>query len=172
MRKIPQKIFGGWASRPKAESPDNITSPISNVFSYKIIGFESQILEIDLSPFQSVRLEPGSIIYIGQGVTMNTSVGSSKKQGIIRLLSGSSLFLVDLTFENNLGSGRVALGSSYSGQILAMDMKDFPDGFLFAYGSYLCSSFGVNIDSRFSGFSTSLVMGISLQKFSGESILS
>lgn len=167
MKKVLEKLFR--VKKHESKTSEELIGDMKGMFSYKIHGVETQILEVDLAPFQSIRLEPGSIIYIDQGITMNTSIGPSASQSISRALSGSSLFYIDLTFELKSGSGRVALGSSHYGKILPFNITDIENRFIFANDSYLCSSSEVKISSTFSGLPIGLLEhNVFLQEFSGK----
>ena len=169
MKKIFQKIFGKTSNSIINPSlHESFSVPKVSNYSYKIYGSETQIVEINLAPFQSIALEPGSIIYMDRGITMDTSLNSGGKSTISRMLSGSSLFLVNLTYENNQGSGRISIGSNHYGSILAFNLEDQDNELYFCNNSYLCSSLGISIEAIYIGMSIGIVeRKLFLQKFTG-----
>ena len=85
---------------------------------YKILGGDIQFVEVELEPGRAVVAEPGAMLYLEAGVTMETVAGGILSAGA-RLLSGESFFLT--TFTNGSGQKRqVAFAASFPGKIFAI----------------------------------------------------
>lgn len=101
---------------PSTASAD-LESSKKDSFPFKIIGHETHIIEIDLAPEQTVRAEPGSLVYLTHGVEMTTHAAGGIVAGITRLLADGTIFLTDFTFKGNSGFGRLVLGADYPAKL-------------------------------------------------------
>ena len=85
--------------------------PIDFTTQSQISGSESQILEIQLRPNQILRAESGAMLYMSQGITMETSMGvvgassssspstsSMFATGFTRLMTGQNLMISDFRY--------------------------------------------------------------------------
>src|SRR5689334_15250006 len=93
---------------------------------YEIVGAEMQFVEILLDPQQTIIAEAGSMMFMTQGIELDTILGdgSTPNQGLMgklfeagkRALTGATLFLT--TFTNRLMQREtVAFSSPYPGKI-------------------------------------------------------
>ena len=86
-------------------------APIDFTTQSQISGSESQILEIQLRPNQILRAESGAMLYMSQGITMETSMGvvgassssspstsSMFATGFTRLMTGQNLMISDFRY--------------------------------------------------------------------------
>src|SRR5438105_9817110 len=94
---------------------------------YKIYGNEMQFVEVELDPMEAAVAEAGGMMYMDDGIEMETIFGDGSQQnsGFLgalmgagrRLLSGESLFMT--VFQNRAGDKRrVAFGAPYPGKII------------------------------------------------------
>lgn len=146
---------------------------------YRIVGSEMQYVEILLDPGETVVAEAGSMMYMGQGIEMETRFGTADG-GLFdkllsagkRVLTGESLFLTTFTFRGQ-GKGKVAFASPYPGKILPLDLRT-TGPVLCQKDSYLCSAFGVNVSLAFTKrFGAGLFggEGFILQKLEGDGMV-
>ena len=74
-----------------ATTPDGSSSvpthPIDFDVASKIEGNESQIVTINLEPGQILRAESGAMMYMTDGVEMNTTTGGGMSAGFQRMLT-------------------------------------------------------------------------------------
>lgn len=164
-----KKIFSFFKNTSTQKSSyQELLSSSCKTFNYKIFGTESQLLEINLSPYQGLTISPKSLLYMDQGISMSTSTISGSKSGMQRVLSGSSFFLMQMFNENPKSPAKVAVGASSYSKILSFDIGKYPQGLYFVNSSYLCSSIGVAISARYKGTSVSIVeQSLFMQKFAG-----
>ena len=60
---------------------------------YKIFGDSIQVVEITLDPGEGVRAEVGAMMYMGEGMKMQTSTGGGIFKGFKRMITGESFFV-------------------------------------------------------------------------------
>jgi len=143
--------------------------PVDFTTNAKIEGEESQIATIRLSPGERIRAESGSMLFMTQGVEMETS--SSARDGMKRFLTGQNIFVTDFYYEGTK-SGIVALGTRFPSKILKLTLQDYPDEKLICQkGAYLASNLDVNIEMEFTkNFQAGFFggQGFVLQKLEGK----
>jgi uncharacterized protein (TIGR00266 family) len=125
---------------------------------FEIFGTEMQFVEVELDPGESVVAEAGGMMYMGDGIEMQTIFGDGSAQagGVFdklvgagkRLLTGESLFMTVFT---NQGSGkqRVAFASPYPGKIMAMDLRQLGGRLVCQKDAFLCAAKGVAVGIAF-----------------------
>ena len=125
---------------------------------YKIFGEDLQYVEVELDPQEAVVAEAGGMMYMEDGIEMETVFGdaSQKTSGLIgalvgagkRLLTGESLFM---TVFHNQGSAakRVAFGAPYPGKIVPVKLSDVGGELISQKDSFLCAAKGVSIGIAF-----------------------
>ena len=127
---------------------------------FEIHGNEMQFVEVALDPGEGAVAEAGSMMYMTQGIDMETVFGDGSQQrsgGVMdallgagkRLLTGESLFMT--VFTNAAGSGkhRVAFGAPYPGKIIPMDLKALGGHLVCQKDSFLCAARGVSVGIAF-----------------------
>src|SRR5512142_2911369 len=115
---------------------------------YQIHGDDMQFVEIELDPAEAVVAEAGGMMYMDDGIVMETIFGdgSSQNSGFMgallgagkRLLTGESLLM---TVFQNQGSGkrRVAFGAPYRGKIVPLHLLALGGEFIAQKDSFLCA---------------------------------
>ncbi len=137
---------------------------------YELVGDDFQAVLITLDPGEGVRAEPGSMMFMEEGIEMETSTAGGVMTGLKRMVSGESFFIS--TFTNQSSSrARVAFAADYAGKILTIDLTR---GAVFCQrDSYLCSARGVQVTTAFTrrlgaGFFGG--EGFILQKLTGDGL--
>jgi uncharacterized protein (TIGR00266 family) len=127
---------------------------------FKIFGEDLQFVEVELDPGESTVAEAGAMMYMTQGIEMNTVFGdgsqSSVGGGIMskllgagkRLITGESLFMTVFT---NMGQGKqhVAFAAPYAGRIVPLDLSKIGGHLICQKDSFLCAARGVSIGIAF-----------------------
>ena len=113
--------------------------------NYQIIGNDVQLVEIELGEGESVRAEPGSMIYMKDGIEMSTSTGKGLLDGLKRVFTSEDFFVTSFTHTGD-GKSYVAFSAPFPGQIAPIDLSSYSGSFLCQKASYLCSSTDVDID--------------------------
>ena len=125
---------------------------------FEILGDDMQFVTIELDPGEAAIAEAGAMMYMDDGIEMETIFGdgSEKQSGVLgklmgagkRLLTGESLFM---TVFANQGSSkaRVAFGAPYPGKVVPVYLPDVGGEFVAQKDSFLCAAKGVSIGIAF-----------------------
>jgi len=125
---------------------------------YKIFGDDMQYVEVELDPLEAAVAEAGGMMYMEDGIMMETIFGDGSQQssGFLgalmgagrRLLVGESLFMT--VFQNQgQGKRRVAFGAPYPGKIIPVRLPQLGGELLAQKDSFLCAAKGVSIGIAF-----------------------
>jgi uncharacterized protein (TIGR00266 family) len=150
----------GAGARPggSAPPPPMVPGRRAHDIDFRIVGAEMQFVEVELDPGESAVAEAGAMMYMTQGISMETVFGdgAEARQGVMgallgagkRLLTGESLFMTVFT---NSGGGKqqVSFAAPYPGRILAMDLKQIGGQLICQKDAFLCAARGVSIGIAF-----------------------
>jgi uncharacterized protein (TIGR00266 family) len=130
---------------------------------FKIEGEDLQYVEVELDPGESVVAEAGGLMYMTQGIEMETIFGDGSAApaatggaGIMgallgagkRLLTGESLFMTVFTSRGS-GKEQVAFAAPYPGRILALDLGKLGGELICQKDSFICAARGVSFGIAF-----------------------
>ena len=132
--------------------------PTMHEIDYKIYGDDMQFVEVELDPMEAVVAEAGGMMFMEDGIQMETIFGDGSQQnsGFLgsllgagkRLLTGESLFMT--VFQNHgLGKKKVAFGAPYPGKIIPVKLTDVGGELLAQKGAFLCGAKGVSVGIAF-----------------------
>jgi uncharacterized protein (TIGR00266 family) len=127
---------------------------------FKIFGEDLQFVEVELDPGESTVAEAGAMMYMTQGIDMNTVFGDGSQSSVSggfmskllgagkRLITGESLFMTVFT---NMGQGKqhVAFAAPYAGKIVPLDLSKIGGTLICQKDSFLCAARGVSIGIAF-----------------------
>lgn len=143
-----------------APPPPGPGGTVAHEIDYEIFGSEMQFVEIELDPQESAVAEAGAMMYMTDGITMETIFGDGSNESAAggfldkmmgagkRLITGESLFTTVFTF-NGLGKGRVAFASPYPGKIIPLDLRNYNGKIICQKDAFLCAAKGVAIGIEF-----------------------
>lgn len=125
---------------------------------FKIYGDDMQFVEVELDPQEAALAEAGGMMYMEDGVEMETIFGDGAKQssGFLgalmgagkRLLTGESLFMT--IFQNRgVGKKKVAFGAPYPGKIIPVNLAEVGGELICQKDSFLCAAKGVSVGIAF-----------------------
>ena len=141
-------------------SPPVLSGRMAHEIDYEIFGHEMQFVEIELDQGESAVAEAGAMMYMDDGIVMETvfgdGSGSSQSGGFMdkllgagkRLITGESLFCTVFTSQAP-GKTRVAFSSPYPGKIIPLDLKDYGGMVICQKDAFLCAAKGVSIGVHF-----------------------
>ena len=115
---------------------------------YEITGDDMQLVEVELDPGEGVRAEAGTMIYMTEGVRMQTDTGGGLFKGFKRMVSGESFFITTFV-QDDQGTGRVAFAAPYPGKIIPLKLGDVGGEFLCQKDAFLCADADVEIEVAF-----------------------
>lgn len=125
---------------------------------YKIFGDDMQFVEIELDPQEATVAEAGGMMYMEDGIEMETIFGDGSRQqtGFLgalmgagkRLLTGESLFMT-VFWNRGAGKKHVAFGAPYPGKIIPVRLSEIGGELLSQKDGFLCAAKGVSIGIAF-----------------------
>ncbi len=146
---------------------------MADVIDYSIFGNDMQVVEIELDAGEGVRAEVGAMLFMDEGIEMQTSTGGGLFKGFKRMLTGESFFIT--TFLNNAKVKRkVAFAAPFPGRILAIDLIGFGGSILCQKDAFLCAARGIEIELAFTkklGAGLFGGEGFILQKLQGDGLV-
>lgn len=154
-----------------------------DVIDFEVHGVETQYVEIELDPGEAAVAEAGAMMFMEDGITMETVFGdgSEQKSGFLaklvgagkRLVTGESLFTT--IFVNQWhGKRRVAFAAPYPGRILPIDLTTVGGMLICQKDSFLSAAKGVSLGIAFQKkFGVGLFggEGFVLQKLEGDGMV-
>src|SRR3954470_18021080 len=125
---------------------------------YKIFGDDMQFVEVELDPGEATVAEAGGMMYMDDGIEMETIFGDGSQQqgGLLgalmgagkRLLTGESLFMT--VFQNRAGvRKKVAFGAPYPGKIIPVNLSTIGGELIAQKDAFLCAAKGVSVGIAF-----------------------
>jgi uncharacterized protein (TIGR00266 family) len=125
---------------------------------YQIFGDDMQYVEVELDPQEGVVAEAGGMMYMEDGIEMETIFGDGSQQtsGIFgsllgagkRLLTGESLFMT-VFYNKAMGKKHVAFGAPYPGKIVPVHLSEIGGELIAQKDSFLCAAKGVSVGIAF-----------------------
>src|SRR5947208_7739434 len=125
---------------------------------YKIYGDDMQFVEVELDPMEAAVAEAGGMMYMEEGIEMETIFGDGSQQnsGFLGslvgagklLLIGESLFMTG--FQNRgAGKKRVAFGAPYPGKIIPVHLADIGGELIAQKDAFLSAAKGGSVGIAF-----------------------
>jgi uncharacterized protein (TIGR00266 family) len=132
--------------------------PAMHGIDYKIYGDDMQYVEVELDPDEATVAEAGGMMYMDDGIEMETVFGDGSQQqsGFLgalvgagkRLLTGESLFMT--VFLNRSPQRRkVAFGAPYPGKIIPVHLSEIGGELIAQKDSFLAAAKGVSVGIAF-----------------------
>ena len=129
-----------------------------DVIDYDIFGDDMQYVEIELDPGEAAIGEAGMMMFMQDGVEMETVFGdgSAAQAGLLgklmgagkRLLTGESLFTT-VYVNQAQGKRRVAFSAPYPGKIIPVDLSQIGGTLICQKDAFLCAAKGVSLGIAF-----------------------
>jgi len=124
----------------------------------KVYGDDMQFVEIELDPQEAAIAEAGGMMYMDDGIEMETIFGDGSQQqgGFLgalvgagkRLLTGESLFMT-VFLNRSTQKRKLAFGAPYPGKIIAVHLKDIGGELIAQKDSFLAADKGVSVGIAF-----------------------
>ena len=132
--------------------------PAMHEIDYQIIGSDMQFVEVELDPGEATVAEAGGMMYMEDGIEMETIFGDGSQQntGFLgslmgagkRLLTGESLFMTVFLNRAN-GKRKLAFGAPYPGKIVAIHLAEVGGELIAQKDSFLAAAKGVSVGIAF-----------------------
>ena len=121
---------------------------MADMIDFTILGDDMQLVEVELDPGEGVRAEAGAMMYMNEGIQMQTGADGGLFGGFKRMLTGESFFIT--TFLNTAtGKSKVAFGAPYPGKIIPLDLGEHGQEFLCQKDAFLAAARGIEIEVAF-----------------------
>ena len=138
---------------------EDVPMPDMHEIDYKIFGEDLQFVEVELDPNEATVAEAGGMMYMEDGIEMETIFGDGSKQsqgGFLgalmgagkRLLTGESLFMT-VFLNRSSHKKRLAFGAPYPGKIVAIHLAEIGGELITQKDSFLAAAKGVSIGIAF-----------------------
>ncbi len=121
---------------------------MTDIIDYEIYGDDMQLVEVELDPGEGVRAEAGAMMYMEDGIEMQTSTGGGLFKGFKRMITGESFFITTFLY-NGSGKGHVAFAAPYPGKIIPLELDKLGGRFLCQKDAFLCAAKGIEIEVAF-----------------------
>lgn len=129
----------------------------ADIIDYHIVGDDMQAVIVTLDPRETVVAEAGAMLYMQDGVVMNTTLDPNARSGGLlgklvggakRVLAGDSFFVTTFT---NQGVHRqdVAFAAPYPGKIKPIELRDWGGTVIAQKDAFLCAARGVDVTVAF-----------------------
>lgn len=125
---------------------------------YQVFGDDMQYVEIELDPGEAAIGEAGGMMYMEDGIEMETIFGDGSKpsSGILdalvgagkRLLTGESMFMT-VFVNRGVGKRRVAFAAPYPGKIMPVQLAQMGGELIAQKDAFLCAAKGVSLGIAF-----------------------
>jgi uncharacterized protein (TIGR00266 family) len=121
---------------------------MAHEIDFEILGDDIQVVEVEMDPQEAVRAEAGAMLYMEEGIEMQTSTAGGIFKGLKRMITGESFFIT--TFVNNGNKKRkMAFAAPYPGKIININPAHFGGKFLCQKDGFLCAAQGIEINIAF-----------------------
>jgi uncharacterized protein (TIGR00266 family) len=132
--------------------------PSMHEIEYKIFGDDMQFVEVELDPNEATVAEAGGMMYMEDGIEMETIFGdgSAPQSGFLgalmgagkRLLTGESLFMT-VFLNRTTQKRRIAFGAPYPGKIVPVHLAELGGELIAQKDSFLAAAKGVSVGIAF-----------------------
>ena len=121
---------------------------MADEIEYRVVGDDMQLVEVALDPGEAVRAEAGAMLYVTDGVEIQTSTGGGIFKGLKRVFAGESFFITSFLYTGT-GKGIAAFAAPYPGKIIPLDLTKFGGSVLVQRDGFLCAAAGIEIEVAF-----------------------
>ena len=121
---------------------------MADIIDYVIIGDDMQIVEVSLDNGESVRAEPGAMLYMTKGIQMDTGTDGGFVKGLKRMVTGENFFITSF-YNTSDSKEKIAFSAPYPGKIIPIDLSQTGGTFMCQKNSYLCSAKGIDVEIAF-----------------------
>lgn len=106
---------------------------------------------VNLAPHEAIRAEVGSLVSMTEGIVIKTGTEGGVLAGLSRALLGGESFFMNV-FEAPDWGGQINFAPTLPGDMIILQLEN--DSLLVQSGSFVASSMGIAIDTKWSGART------------------
>jgi uncharacterized protein (TIGR00266 family) len=124
---------------------------------------------VSLDANESLQAEAGAMVSMSPGLAMDTGAKGGLMSALRRSVLGGESFFLN-TYRAPASGGQISLAPALPGDMAVLELRDEP--LMVQSGSYVASSEGINIDTKWSGAQTFFAReGLIMLKCSGSGTL-
>ena len=110
---------------------------------YRIFGDDMQAVEIELDPMEAVRAEVGAMLFMENGIEMQTGTEGGVFSGLKRVITGENFFITSF-INTSSGKSHVTFAAPYAGKIIPLQLRYLGGSFLCQRDAFLCCALGID----------------------------
>ncbi|CAM9744469.1 unnamed protein product [Ectocarpus fasciculatus] len=140
----------GGSNAPAATEQDHLAlaKPLDFDMASKVEGQESQMVTFDLEPGQVIRAEAGNLVFMEDGIEMDTNTGGGASNMFRRVITGQNMFVTDYVNRGD-ASGKVGLGTDVPSKIVRLPLAAYGGEVICQRGAFLAGSHTIDIQTEF-----------------------
>jgi len=124
---------------------------------------------VTLVPGEEIRVESGAMVSMTEGMQLSTRVEGGILRSFQRSLLGGESFFLNI-FQAPPGGGQINLAPALPGDMMILNMRN--ESLMVQSGSYVASSMGIDIDTKWGGARTFFASeGLIMLRASGVGLL-
>ncbi len=124
---------------------------------------------VDLAPHEEIRVESGSMVSMTEGMKLKTQMEGGVLRSLTRSILGGESFFLNV-FQAPAQGGQINLAPTMPGDMMILEMHG--ESLLVQSGSYVASSLGITIDTKWGGAQTFFASeGLVMLRARGEGLL-
>lgn len=129
---------------------------------YEILGKTVPVVEVTLNRGETMFTQTGGMSWQTEGIKMKTNARGGVMKSLGRMFTGESIFMTSFTAETD--GARVAFATTVPGDIMPIDLRSMPQGFILQKNAFLCAEDNIDLSVKFT-------KKISAALFGGEGII-
>lgn len=124
---------------------------------------------VDLEGFEEIRVEAGAMVAMTEGMTLKTQMEGGVLRSLSRAVLGGESFFINV-FQAPASGGQIYLAPTMPGDMMILEMRR--DSLMVQGGSYVASSLGIEVDTKWGGARTFFASeGLVMLRARGEGLL-
>lgn len=105
----------------------------------------------DLEPFEEIRVESGAMVSMTEEMTLKTRLEGGLLRSLSRSMLGGESFFLNV-FQAPAFGGQINLAPALPGDMMILELRG--ESLLVQGGSYIASSLGIEVDTKWGGAKT------------------
>ncbi|CAB1113862.1 unnamed protein product [Ectocarpus sp. CCAP 1310/34] len=140
----------GASNAPAATEHDHLAraKPLDFDMASKVEGQESQMVTFELEPGQVIRAEAGNLVFMEDGIEMDTNTGGGASSMFRRVITGQNMFVTDYVNHGD-ASAKVGLGTDVPSKIVRLPLAAYGGEVICQRGAFLAGSHTIDIQTEF-----------------------
>eukprot|EP00752_Nemacystus_decipiens_P012716 g11267.t1 len=159
------------SSTPAAADQDHLAlaKPLDFDMASKVEGQESQMVTFELDPGQVIRAEAGNLVFMEDGIEMDTNTGGGASSMFRRVITGQNMFVTDYVNRGDRTS-KVGLGTDVPSKIVRLPLAAYGGEVICQRGAFLAGSHTIDIQTEFTKMMAGFFggEGFVLQRLTGQ----